>query len=216
MMGPSPIDTVGNCQNSGISHGCGYDDRPPPVGQLAAEVLELLPADSPFEERAGVDARRGVPLEVDDVGLLRVGAAAEEVVEAHLVQRRGGGVRRDVAADPVAQLVGAHDHRERVPADEALDPPFELLVPGKRGLLADGDRVRVRRVRGERDPRARAARVRVELPEQLCRAGNAAGLQDVIERFEPLTAFDGVGRRILRQGWVSHGYAIPRDVNITF
>ena len=30
--GPSPIDTVGNCQNSGISHGCGYDDSPwPPV-----------------------------------------------------------------------------------------------------------------------------------------------------------------------------------------
>jgi hypothetical protein len=58
--------------------------------------------------------------------------------------------------------------------------------------------------------------VRVELPEQLCRPGNAAGLQDVIERLEPLTAFDGVDFRILRQGWVSHDYAIPRDLNITF
>ena len=28
-MGPNPIDTVGNCQNFGINHGCGYDDRPP-------------------------------------------------------------------------------------------------------------------------------------------------------------------------------------------
>ena len=28
--GPRPIDTVGNSQNSGMSRGCGYDDRPWP------------------------------------------------------------------------------------------------------------------------------------------------------------------------------------------
>ncbi|MNN19558.1 hypothetical protein D3C81_1328030 [compost metagenome] len=30
MIGPRPIDTVGNCQKSGISHGCGYDEMPWP------------------------------------------------------------------------------------------------------------------------------------------------------------------------------------------
>ena len=30
IIGPSPIETVGNCQKSGISHGCGYEERPPP------------------------------------------------------------------------------------------------------------------------------------------------------------------------------------------
>ena len=30
IIGPKPIDTVGNCQKSGISHGCGYDDKPMP------------------------------------------------------------------------------------------------------------------------------------------------------------------------------------------
>ena len=28
MIGPSPIDTVGNSQKFGISQGCGYDDSP--------------------------------------------------------------------------------------------------------------------------------------------------------------------------------------------
>ena len=27
-IGPSPIDTVGNCQNFGINHGWGYDESP--------------------------------------------------------------------------------------------------------------------------------------------------------------------------------------------
>jgi hypothetical protein len=58
--------------------------------------------------------------------------------------------------------------------------------------------------------------MRIELPQQLCGARDAARLQDVIKRVEPLAALDGVGRRILHQGWVSHGYAIPREVNMTF
>ena len=30
MIGPKPIETVGNCQKSGISQGWGYDERPLP------------------------------------------------------------------------------------------------------------------------------------------------------------------------------------------
>jgi len=30
-IGPRPIDTVGNCQKSGISQGCGYEDSPSPA-----------------------------------------------------------------------------------------------------------------------------------------------------------------------------------------
>ena len=29
-IGPSPIDTVGNCQKSGMSQGCGYEAMPLP------------------------------------------------------------------------------------------------------------------------------------------------------------------------------------------
>jgi hypothetical protein len=56
--------------------------------QLAAEVLELLRRQPAFEERAGVNARRGVALEIDDVAVVIVALALEEVVEANLVERR--------------------------------------------------------------------------------------------------------------------------------
>ena len=69
MIGPRPIETVGNCQKSGISHGCGYDDSPPPGSQLLAEVLELLDRQPAFEERARIDAGRGVSLEVHEVAV---------------------------------------------------------------------------------------------------------------------------------------------------
>ena len=71
MIGPRPIETVGNSQKSGISHGCGYDDSPPPGLQLAAEILEVRLVEAAFEVGARVDARRGVALEEDDVAVRR-------------------------------------------------------------------------------------------------------------------------------------------------
>ena len=118
--------------------------------QLAAEVLELLLVEAAFEERARVDAGRGVALEIDDVAFVAVVAAAEEVVEADFVQRRGRGERRDVAADAVFDAVGAHDHRHRVPAHEALDAALDLAAAGIRHLLVGVDGVDVGRVRRER------------------------------------------------------------------
>jgi hypothetical protein len=50
--------------------------------ELAAEALEVLLGQPALEERAGVDAGRGVPLEEDLVAAALVVLAAEEVVEA--------------------------------------------------------------------------------------------------------------------------------------
>ncbi len=66
--------------------------------QLLAEPVELLLGQPALEERAGVDARRRVALEEHLVAGLAVVLAAEEVVEAHLVQAGGRGVGGDVAA----------------------------------------------------------------------------------------------------------------------
>ena len=67
--------------------------------QLAPEILELLGAQPALEERARVDARRSVALEVDDVAVVVVALALEEVVEPDFVERRRRGEGRDVAAD---------------------------------------------------------------------------------------------------------------------
>jgi hypothetical protein len=76
-----------------------------------------------------------MPLEEDDVAVVASAAALEEMVEADLVQGCRGGERRYVAANAVAQLVRANDHRQGVPAHEAFDPPLDRLVAGKRRLL---------------------------------------------------------------------------------
>ena len=69
--GARPIETEGNSQKSGMSRGCGYEDRPSPGHDLAAEVVELGLAEPALEEGAGVDARRGMALEEDLVAHAR-------------------------------------------------------------------------------------------------------------------------------------------------
>ena len=98
-----------------------------------------------LEEGPGVDAGGGVTLEVDLVAGRAVVLAAEEVVEADLVQRRRDGEGREVAADAVGRLVRLDDHHRRVPADERPDPPLDELVAGEPRLGLAGDRVDVRR-----------------------------------------------------------------------
>src|SRR6185437_3732319 len=73
-------------------------------------------------------------LEVDLVAGLAMVLAAEEVVEADLVQAGGAGVRRDVAADAVLRAVGAADHDRGVPPDVRPDPALDVLVAGEPGL----------------------------------------------------------------------------------
>ena len=102
MIGPRPIETVGNSQKSGISQGCGYDDSPPPGCSSRRKLIEVLFGEPAFEKRPGVHAGRGVALEIDLVAASsRFAAAAEEVVERHFVQRGRRGERGDVAADAV-------------------------------------------------------------------------------------------------------------------
>src|SRR5690606_36533611 len=71
-----------------------------PAADLAPEPVELRLVEAPLEVRTRVDARRRVALEEHLVADARV-ATAEEVVEADLVQRRGGRVGREVTAETV-------------------------------------------------------------------------------------------------------------------
>ena len=77
--------------------------RQPPstAADLAAEMVEVVGGETTFHEGAGVHAGSGVALEVDVVTGVSVVLAAEEVVEADLVQRRRRRERREVAADAV-------------------------------------------------------------------------------------------------------------------
>ena len=72
---------------------------------LLPEAVEVLLGQPALEERARVDAGGGVTLEVDLIARAgREVLAAEEMVEADLVQRGRRGVGRDVAANADTQL----------------------------------------------------------------------------------------------------------------
>ena len=98
---------------------------------LPAEVVEVVSFQPAFDEGTGVDPGGGVALEVDLVAERSVVLAAEEVVEADLVERRRRRVRREVAADAVGGLVRLDDHHRRVPSDEGTDPTLDELVAGE-------------------------------------------------------------------------------------
>ena len=113
------------------------------VGLLLAEPVELLGAHPALEEGTGVHAGGGVALVEDVVAAAGMVLAAEEVVEADLVEGGGGGVGRDVSADlDTGPLCTVDDHR-RVPAVPPTVAAFDLFVAGEPGLVLRPDRVDV-------------------------------------------------------------------------
>ncbi len=184
----SPIETVGNSQNSGISRGCGYDESPLPTPcwtswRKCSSCCSVEPA---LEEGAGVDARRAVALDVDLVAAAGVVLAAEEVVEADLVEAGRRLVRRDVAADLEAGPVRVGDHHRGVPADEGADPALDLLVAGepRLALRRDGVDVVGAAQRGHADVQLAGL---LEQPQHHVARPVAAALVDqLVERLEPV------------------------------
>ena len=136
-------------------------------------MVELILGEAALEERAGVDAGRGVTLEEHLVAEAAVGLAAEEVVEADLVERGRRRVRGEVTAETVEAVVRAVDHRHRVPADERADAALDVLVAGEPRLLLGRDRVDVVGLHHQRDADALVAGPFHEAGEEVVRAGLA-------------------------------------------
>ena len=160
-------------------------------------MVEVVLGEPTLHERPGVDAGGGVALEVDVVAGVAVVLAAEEVVEADLVQRRRAGERGQVAADAVGVLVGVDHHRRGVPPDEGADAPLDELVAGepRLGLARDGVDVGGGDGGGERH--LRLAGALEQLAEQEAGAGLAVGVDDGVEAVEPLLRLGRIGVRQL-------------------
>ena len=164
--------------------------------RLAPEVVELLLAEPSLQEGARVDARSGVSLEEDLVAGAVV-VAAEEVVEADLVEAGGAGVGRQVAADALELGVRAQHHRQRVPADEAPDLELHLLVAREVRLLLGADGVDVAGLDQVRQPDLQLARALEQAEEEEAGAVRAGLLHDRVERVDPLLRLDRVDVRQL-------------------
>ncbi len=149
---PRLVDRVQRCQAHRdrrelpeLRHQPGVGVRREPLAgavlHLLAEAVELVGAEPLHQVGTGVDAGGGVTLDVELVAAARVVLATEEVVVADLVEARGRGVRRDVAADLESLAVGRRHHHRGVPADQPPDPPLHLLVTGEPRLALGRDGV---------------------------------------------------------------------------
>jgi hypothetical protein len=164
---------------------------------LLAEVEQLLLAQPPFHEGAGVDAGRRVTLDIEQVAAVLGRLGMPEVIEAGAEHRRQRGEARDVPAEVAAvgwmQAVRLHHHRHRVPAHVGAQPFLDLDVARRAFLLDRRDGVDVGGVGRERHVDAGLARLVDQLREQEVGALAAFGGDDRRQGVEPLARFLRIG-----------------------
>jgi hypothetical protein len=170
---------------------------------LLPEVVQLLLGEAPFEKGAGIDARRGMSLDVEQIPAMALARGVEEMVEADVVERRGGSEARDVTPERGILAIGLDHHRHRVPSHEGANPLLERRVPRRSLLQGLGDRVDVRRRRAVREMSALATSPANEATDEVVGSFDALPLEDRVEGLEPLA-------RLLRI--VIHGGRPPRAV----
>ena len=113
---------------------------------LLTERIEVFCPEASLEERASVDARGSVALEIDVVSAARMVFAPEKVVQAHFIQRRHRGIRRDVAADALTFCLGAGNHHSRIPANPRTVTLLDFVVSWVFGFVFYIDGVDVGRI----------------------------------------------------------------------
>ena len=165
--------------------------------ELLAVVGEVFGPEPTLEEGSGVDTRRGVRLEEDEIAerAVIVAARTKEMVEADLEQVGGRCVARDVAAElggaAALDTVGAHHHRQRVPAHQRGEPLLHREVAREGRLRFECDRVDVRRDQRRLPVQAAPARVREQGVEQEAGTFGTVRPGQRVERLAPL---GGLGR----------------------
>src|SRR5262249_33603693 len=130
-----------------VGHQPGVRVRGEPAAvHFLTEVVQLFCADAAFEKRTCVDAGRRVTLNVYQVSPVLLARRVPEMIEPDVIQRRGRSETGDVTTQFGRDLVGAYDHRHRVPAHVGADTVFELVVARRALLLPRGNGIDVRGV----------------------------------------------------------------------
>ena len=181
--------------------------RQPAAGMavLLAEAVEPVGGQPAFQEGARVNARGRVALDEHLVAAAGMRLAAEEVVEADLIERRRRGVGRDVAAHADSRPLRAVHHDGGVPPDPGPVATLDVLVAGEPRFQLGGDGVDVvgRRQRRDGDPLFAGA---FQQPQhQVARPRRPRALQQLVEGFQPLRGLLGVDvGQIRRHAFADH------------
>ena len=142
----------------------------------------------------------------------RIVAGAEEVVEADLEQVGRRRVARDVAAElgraAALDAVGAHHHRQRVPAHQGGEALLHRQVAGEGRLRLERNGVDVRRHHRWQPAHAAPPRVREQGVEQEAGARLAVRGDQRVERLAPLR---GLGRVEIGDAVAEDGADVPGE-----
>ncbi len=166
--------------------------REPAATHLLPEAAQLVLRQPALEERARVEPRGRMALEVHQVAEMVLGTGAPEVVEPDLVQRLRGLVARDVAPELGRLRVRLQDDRDRVPAHERGRGRLQLRVAGHLRLVLGRDRVDVRGLKAGARVDTEVLRMVDDPVEQVRHPVAAVDLDDRLDGVEPLAGLDGL------------------------
>ena len=166
----------------------------------------MLFVQAAFQERARVDAGRGVALKIDQVARLVAVFGVEEMIEPDFEQGGQRGIGGNVAADAGVVLVLAHHHGHGVPADQALDAALHGTIAGIRHFVLGADGVDVRRVELNRQFDAVDARPVNELLHQVGRPILSGLVDHLVQCFYPLSGFPWIEVHNPLVQCLVHGY----------
>ena len=161
------------------------------------EIFQVLDGEPSFEKGPGVVAGGRVALEVDLVAAALGIRAAEEMMEADFIQGGNGCKGGDVAADARFHPVGPDHHGHGIPADDALDAPFDFPAARVDRLPVRRDGVDVGGVGGKGQVNAQGQCPMLERFEQPDHPAGIVLADHVVQRFHPfgkLDIFDGCRR----------------------
>ncbi len=162
------------------------------VGLLLTETLQLSFTQTALEESSGVHSRCGVALEEHLVATTGVVGAAEEVVFAHFIERRGRGVGRNVATDRNAGALGAVNHDGGIPANPTAVAAFEFLITGELRFVLRRNRVDVVGGGNHRHTQVQLFGALEQREHDFPAALVTSGRHHVVQRFSPLGGFGGI------------------------
>ncbi len=163
--------------------------------KFVAEIFQVLFRKPAQQKGSGVNAGRGVALEVDEVAGLVAVVGAEKMIKADFQQAGDGGVGGNMAANTGILLVLTVDHGERVPANQALDAALESAIARVRLFFIDANGVDVRRIELDRNFHPGQAGAGMKRFQDLAGAGGAFFVHHLVEGFQPFGGFVDIGLR---------------------
>jgi hypothetical protein len=120
------------------------------------------------------------------------------MVEADLEEVRGRRIARDVPAELGRLAVGAHHHRQRVPAHQRGDARLDLEVALVGRLLRERNGVDVRRGEHLRQRHAARARMLQQPPQQEGGTLRTLVRDERVEGLDPLARLERIGIGVVR------------------